>query len=248
MSMKTYSGSCHCGAVRFQAELDFAQGTVKCNCTSCVKARSWLILAPAARFRLVRGRGASGGISMDAARTPKADRQVSLLQGMRDSDAGAGRAWKQWAAPFTPFRSHCSTTWIAKNSPPRQSAMSTVATIASIERLKTCASYNRGGLIPGAEEWRRPFQTFAAGATEPDAPSRNCRTVILATSEAGMPSAGLRPIACNVSETDRSSVSWSPGSKRAGASQTIAVETVEVASANRLPLTPRNDAAAERPL
>jgi hypothetical protein len=29
---------------------------------------------------------------MDAARTPKADRQVSLLQGMRDSDAGAGRA------------------------------------------------------------------------------------------------------------------------------------------------------------
>jgi hypothetical protein len=53
--MKTYSGSCHCGAVRFQAELDFAQGTVKCNCTSCVKARSWLILAPAARFRLVKG-------------------------------------------------------------------------------------------------------------------------------------------------------------------------------------------------
>jgi len=55
VSMKTYSGSCHCGAVRFQAELDFAEGTFKCNCTSCTKARSWLIVAPAARFRLVEG-------------------------------------------------------------------------------------------------------------------------------------------------------------------------------------------------
>ena len=56
MSMKTYSGSCHCGAVRFQAELDFAEGTIKCNCTSCAKARSWLIATPSARFRLVEGK------------------------------------------------------------------------------------------------------------------------------------------------------------------------------------------------
>jgi hypothetical protein len=55
MSIKTYSGSCHCGAVRFQAELDFAQGTFKCNCSSCTKARSWLIVTPASRFRLVKG-------------------------------------------------------------------------------------------------------------------------------------------------------------------------------------------------
>src|SRR5277367_4565541 len=45
------------------------------------------------------------------------------------------------------------------------------------------------------------FQTFAAGTTEPVAPWRNCRTVILATSEAGMPSAGLRSMACSVSAT-----------------------------------------------
>jgi hypothetical protein len=57
VTMKTYSGSCHCGAVRFQAELDFAAGTVKCNCTSCTKARSWLIMTPASRFRLVEGEG-----------------------------------------------------------------------------------------------------------------------------------------------------------------------------------------------
>ena len=55
MSMKTYSGSCHCGAVRFQAELDLAEGTVKCNCSSCTKARSWIKFTPADRFRLLKG-------------------------------------------------------------------------------------------------------------------------------------------------------------------------------------------------
>jgi hypothetical protein len=55
VSMKTYSGSCHCGAVRFQAELDLAEGTFKCNCTSCTKARSRLIPTPATRFRLIEG-------------------------------------------------------------------------------------------------------------------------------------------------------------------------------------------------
>lgn len=60
MSMKTYSGSCHCGAVRFQVELDFAEGTFKCNCSSCTKARSWLIVAPANRFRLVEGEASQG--------------------------------------------------------------------------------------------------------------------------------------------------------------------------------------------
>jgi hypothetical protein len=55
MAVKTYSGSCHCGAVRFEAELDIAQGTIKCNCSSCTKARSWLAFAPAGRYRLLAG-------------------------------------------------------------------------------------------------------------------------------------------------------------------------------------------------
>jgi hypothetical protein len=55
MPKQTYAGACHCGAVRFEADLDLSQPTFRCNCSICRRTRFWAAVARDADFRLLAG-------------------------------------------------------------------------------------------------------------------------------------------------------------------------------------------------
>ena len=59
MSADGYSwraGGCHCGAVRFEAELPQTIEAQACNCSICARTGFIHIIVPESRFRLLQGR------------------------------------------------------------------------------------------------------------------------------------------------------------------------------------------------
>ncbi|MFT4196769.1 MAG: GFA family protein [Pseudoxanthomonas sp.] len=52
--MKTFTGSCHCGAVRFQITSDFPELTT-CDCSICRRKNALMVKVHEGRFRLLAG-------------------------------------------------------------------------------------------------------------------------------------------------------------------------------------------------
>jgi hypothetical protein len=56
--MTAVTGGCHCGAVRFEAEVDTSAG-IECNCSYCSKAAPLLAFTTAEQFRQTAGEDAT---------------------------------------------------------------------------------------------------------------------------------------------------------------------------------------------
>lgn len=56
---KTYTGSCHCGNVKFEATGDFSN-VISCNCSMCSRTGALLAFVPASQFKLLKGEDAQG--------------------------------------------------------------------------------------------------------------------------------------------------------------------------------------------
>jgi len=52
---KTYRGSCHCGNVKYDVELDLSGPVLACNCSICARTGVLMAFVPERQFQLLSG-------------------------------------------------------------------------------------------------------------------------------------------------------------------------------------------------
>ena len=63
---RRFGGGCHCGAVRFEVELDLGRGGTRCNCSVCTKTSVLAQLVKPDQLRLVAGEDSLGSYEWGA--------------------------------------------------------------------------------------------------------------------------------------------------------------------------------------
>jgi hypothetical protein len=56
-TLKTHTGGCHCGAVRFEVDTDFPELTM-CDCSICKRKNALMVKVHESKFRLLAGHDA----------------------------------------------------------------------------------------------------------------------------------------------------------------------------------------------
>jgi hypothetical protein len=53
--LKTYTGGCHCGKVRYEVQADLSAPVIACNCSMCGRSATLLTFVPPQQFTLKSG-------------------------------------------------------------------------------------------------------------------------------------------------------------------------------------------------
>jgi hypothetical protein len=88
--MKTFHGSCTCGDIQFEADLDLSANTTRCNCSFCKKARFWFGMSK--RVSVTKGADQLGDFQRKPASKPAPYLHFYFCKkcGVRPFSAGGG--------------------------------------------------------------------------------------------------------------------------------------------------------------
>jgi len=140
MTTKTLHGSCHCGAVRFETDIDLGNGSNKCNCSYCTKARAWFAFVPGTAFRLQSGAEALSEYRWTPPGKPEPFLTYAFCKTCASDSTARATIPSRAACMQSPFRRW--TTPTPTSSRRRRSSISTAATTASTgrRRIRACSS------------------------------------------------------------------------------------------------------------